>query len=48
MKSNTLLFEFANEQGIKEPLFFTEPNKIIVAHHQDEVLSKMIRSAKSG
>ena len=41
MKSITLLFEFVNELGIKEPLFFTEPNKIIVANHQDEVLSKM-------
>ena len=40
MKPFSLLFDFANEQGIKQPLFFTEPIKIIVATHQEEVLSK--------
>ena len=47
MKSISLLFEFANEQGIKEPLFFTEPNKIIVAYHQEEVLSKLTEVQKA-
>ena len=41
MKSISLLFEFANEQGMKQPVFFTQPSKIIVAHNQDEVLSKL-------
>ena len=40
MEPFSLLFDFANEQGIKQPLFFTEPIKIIVATHQEEVLSK--------
>lgn len=40
MEPISLLFDFANEQGMKHPLFFTEPIKIIVANHQEEVLSK--------
>ena len=40
MKPMSLLFEFVNEQGRKQPLFFTEPINIIVASHQEEVLAK--------
>ena len=40
MKPMSLLFEFVNEQGRKQPLFFTEPINIIVADHQEEVLAK--------
>lgn len=41
MNSIFLLFEFANEQGIKQPVFFSEPIQIIVAYNQDEVLMKL-------
>ena len=47
MEPFTLLFDFANEQGIKTPLFFTEPIKIIAANHVEEVLPKFIEVQKA-
>ena len=45
MEPMSLLFEFANEQGRKQPLFFTEPIKIIVADSPRRSFSKIFRSA---
>lgn len=41
MKPISLVFEFANEQGVKQPIFFTQPIKIIVAEQEEDVLTKL-------
>ena len=41
MKPISLVFEFANEKGIKQPMFFTQPINIIVAEQEQEVLVKL-------
>lgn len=46
MEPFTLLFDYANEQGIKTPLFFTEPIKIITTNHLEEVLPKFLEVQK--
>lgn len=40
MKTISLLFEFTDLQGNKQPVFFTQPRKIITAYKQEEVLLK--------
>ncbi|MFJ8259889.1 aminodeoxychorismate synthase component I [Peribacillus asahii] len=42
MEQNSLFFHFANEQGIKQPLFFTHPKQIVETSNLDEVLTKML------
>ena len=47
MNSIFLLFEFANEQGMKQPILFSEPIQIIEANDQDEVLTKLSEVQKA-
>lgn len=46
MEPFSLLFNFANEQGLKAPLFFTAPIKIIEANQIEEVLPKFLEVQK--